>query len=185
MKVPARHTVDRQAKGMRQIRQVVLGQVDDVRIRHAVPDVWERIPGLHVRLEGQLPSGKNAQGMRYEKAKTVWDRPSMWKHPKTRFVRWRADAEKQMQLQLGRWKSLLPLNVPLMMYVWYWPGDRLIRDRSGMLDALFHLLERTGVIVNDGLIEDPIWRTMPMDRTAPRVHLTRCAASPAVQGGEG
>ena len=38
-----------------------------------------------------------------------------------------------------------------------------------MEDALFHLLERAGIVANDGLIEDPLWRTMPMDKQDPRV----------------
>lgn len=116
-----------------------------------------------------MPSGKNQIGIQLEAAVVPFAPATVHHHPNARFERWRRDAERQLLPQLGAWRASLPLSVPMLMYVWYWPGDRRTRDRSGMEDALFHLLEHTGVIVNDRLIEDPLWHTMPLDKRDPRV----------------
>ena len=147
--------------------------VDELRQNLVSVAPWARVPGLHVTLSGQLPSGKNQIGLRWE------DDPSetlgevrlqrLVKHPNRRFSQWRDDALKQLQPQLAEWRKSLPIVTPVMLYIFYWPKDRRIRDRSGMLDALFHLLERSGIVADDGLIEDPLWRTMPLDKKHPRV----------------
>ena len=131
--------------------------------------LWEQVPGLRLLLEGQLPSGKNQVGIQREEQLIPLVAAPVRHHPNARFERWRRDAECQLLSQLTAWRASLPLVVPMLMYVWYWPGDRRIRDRSGMTDALFHLFEHAGIIANDRLIEDPLWRTMPLDTKRPRV----------------
>ncbi len=145
------------------------GQVnvlEDLRGSLARAAPWARLDGLHLELRGQLPSGKNRQILRATGANGAVSR-----HPAVRFERWRADAARQLLVQLQAWRILLPIAVPVLLYVWYWPGDRITRDRSGIQDALYHLFEWSGIVRNDKWIEDPIWRTMPLDRTAPRTHL--------------
>lgn len=131
--------------------------------------LWEQVPGLRLMLEGQLPSGKNQVGIQHEAPVVPLAPATVRHHPNARFERWRRDAERQLLPQLGSWRASLPLAMPLLMYVWYWPSDRRTRDRSGMTDALFHLFEHAGIITNDRLIEDPLWRTMPLDKKHPRV----------------
>jgi len=144
-------------------------EVDQLRRRVEVSALWDRIPGLRLELHGQLPSGKNQVGIQHEAPVVPLGPAPVHRHPNARFERWRRDAEKQLLLQIGSWRASLPVSVPMLMYLWYWPGDRRTRDRSGMLDALCHLLEHAGVIANDRLIEDPLWRTMPLDKQDPRV----------------
>ena len=132
---------------------------------------WMVIPGLRLTLTGQLPGGKNRVGIKVTKGVCEWDVGRPCRHPYPRFSQWRKDAEIQLLSQLQSWRVVLPLSVPMLMYVWYTPGDRKIRDRTGMEDALFHLLERAGVVSDDGLIEDPLWRTMPLIRRGARVEI--------------
>lgn len=156
-------------KGPARPRAVYPPEMDRVRRRLEVSAMWTQMPGLRLVLHGQLPNGKNRIGIRQEEAEVPFKTGKSRRHPYPRFDRWRRDAEKQVLLQVGQWRASLPIAVPMLMYVWCWSSDRRIRDRSGMEDALFHLLERAGIISNDGLVEDPLWRTMPMDKQDPRV----------------
>lgn len=146
-----------------------LPELDQLRRRLELSALWDQVPGLRLELHGQLPSGKNQVGIQHEAPVVPFERGTVHRHPNARFERWRRDAEKQLLLQIGPWRASLPVSVPMLMYIWYWPGDRRTRDRSGMEDALFHLLEHAGIIANDRLIEDPLWRTMPLDKKNPRV----------------
>ena len=150
-------------------RAVYLPEMDRMRRSLEVSAMWTQVPGLRLVLHGQLPSGKNQVGIRREESAVPFELATTRHHPNARFERWRRDAEQQLLLQVREWRASLPLSVPLLMYVWYWPGDRRTRDRSGMTDALFHLFEHARIIANDRLIEDPIWRTMPLDKQDPRV----------------
>jgi hypothetical protein len=111
---------------------------------------------LTITLYGQLPSGKNGMGITTEGKR----------YPRKRFAAWRTEALAQLPRGLRAW------NTPVCLIVDYVPGDRRIRDRSGMLDAIFHLLERGRIITNDGLIEDLEWHTFPIDRERPMARLT-------------
>ncbi len=150
-------------------------EVEQLRQSLACATPLAGVPGLRLSLLGQLPSGKNQIRLRWEKAYGLSQSDGIGllsqlrKHPDRRFFTWRDDAMKQLLPQVVKWRSMLPLTTPMMMYVAYWPGDHRTRDRSGMLDALFHLFERAGIIANDRLIEDPLWRTMPLDKKHPRV----------------
>jgi len=150
-------------------RVTYLPELDQPRRRLELSALRDQVPGLRLVLHGQLPSGKNQVGIRHEASVVRLAPATVRRHPNARFERWRRDAEKQLLPQVGPWRASLPVSVPILMYVWYWPGDRRTRDRSGMLDALFHLLEHAGIIANDRLIEDPLWRTMPLDKQDPRV----------------
>jgi len=150
-------------------RVTYLPELAQLRRRPELSAPWNQVPGLRLVLHGQLPSGKNQVGIRHEAPVGPLAPATVRRHPNARFERWRRDAEKQLLLQIGSWRASLPVSVPMLMYVWNWPGDRRTRDRSGMLDALCHLLEHAGVIANDRLIEDPLWRTMPLDKQDPRV----------------
>jgi len=152
-----------------------VNEVEEMRQLLACATPLAGVPGLRLSLLGQLPSGKNQIGLRWEKAYGLSESDGieplfqLRKHPDRRFFTWRDDAMKQLLPQVMKWRSVLPLTAPTMMYVAYWPGDHRMRDRSGMLDALFHLFERALIIANDRLIEDPLWRTMPLDTKHPRV----------------
>ena len=112
-------------------------EMDRVRRRLEVSAMWTQVPGLRLVLHGQLPSGKNQVGICREEAEVPFEPGKVRRHPNARFERWRRDAEKQLLLQVGQWRALLPMSVPLLMYIWYWPGDRRTRDRSGMKTPCF------------------------------------------------
>lgn len=90
-------------------------------------------------LDGQCPSGKNA---------VVITRTGK-RFPGKRFVKWRTEALKQIAPQIKKFKSWLPLSVPVDVEVGYTAGDRRRRDVPGILDAIWHLLERAGVVTDD------------------------------------
>lgn len=183
IEVVRKRTRPGEPRAERLMREQQLVSIDAMRAEHLGPLLWQRVPGLHLSLQGQLPSGKNGIGLRYDPVASVSESAGPRKHPRDRFVSWRTDAEKQILTQLRAWQVPLPIRVPMLMYVWYWPGDRIARDRSGMQDALYHLFERSGLIANDKLIEDPIWRTMPLDRQAPRTEIVLCPMIPFVSEG--
>jgi hypothetical protein len=59
--------------------------------------------------------------------------------------------------------------MPVTLTVTYWPGDVRVRDVSGMLDALMSLLVWVGVLQDDGLIWDVVWKRQGVNRKFPKV----------------
>ncbi len=101
--------------------------------------------------------------------------------PKSRFPKWRDEALKQLAAQVTREVNRqlcrardvhFPITTKCKLVVDYVPGDRIVRDISGMLDALCHVLERAGIVKCDGLIRDCEWHEFEMDRKEPMVTLT-------------
>lgn len=111
-------------------------------------------------LSGKLPSGKNA----------VIVTRTGHRFPAKRFTEWRTLALKELQAQCDGIPQ--PLRHRLALIVDYTPGDLRVRDVAGMLDAICHLLERSGLIENDGLIRDCTWHEFPMDRARPQATVT-------------
>jgi Holliday junction resolvase RusA-like endonuclease len=116
----------------------------------------------------QLPSGKNAVKMTRKGHR----------YPDERFTAWRTKALHELQSQCDGFPQ--PIRHKLALIVDYTPGDRRTRDVAGMLDAICHLLERSGLIENDGLIRDCTWHEFEMDRKKPQavVTLRRLEAEP-------
>ena len=110
-------------------------------------------------LEGQLPSGKG-------QIRKVFLRGKLVHYPQARFVKWRADACKQL---VGQFQETISWQCA--MDAQYTPGDLKTRDVSGLLDALFHLFGYAGVIKDDGLIREVHWREHPLDRKSPMVRI--------------
>lgn len=65
-----------------------------------------------------------------------------------------------------------PIRHKVKLIVDYTPGDRRVRDVAGMMDALCHLLERSGLIENDGLIRECEWHEFEMNRAQPQACVT-------------
>lgn len=113
-----------------------------------------------ILLLGQCLSGKNGikmnrKGHHYATA---------------RFKAWREDAMTQLRA-LGCIPRT-PIDYPVHFKAWYWAGDRITRDATGMQDALFHLLEHSKILKNDGLIKDVTWRYQGLNRKNPKVEFT-------------
>jgi len=107
-------------------------------------------------LKGQIPSGKNAM----QTTRTGRH------YPLKRFVDWRSNVEAQIRQQVGFPKAQ---EGPCAASFAYFPGDLRRRDVPGMIDALFHVLERFGLVKDDSLIVDVTWKKWPLDRENPRV----------------
>jgi Holliday junction resolvase RusA-like endonuclease len=112
------------------------------------------VPEAQFTLFGQLPSGKNQQGV---------DPVHHHHYPNRRFSEWRERALRQL--------PKCRLEGALTLYADYYPGDERTRDVSGVLDALFHLFEKGFLVWNDSQVKNVTWRTMPVDRKAPRIHI--------------
>lgn len=106
-------------------------------------------------LSGQLPSGKNS---------VVVTRTGH-RFPAKRFQDWRTQALTQLQAQCDGIPQ--PIRHKLHLAVRYTPGDLRTRDVAGMMDAICHLLERSGLIENDGQIRECSWYENEMDRKQP------------------
>lgn len=114
---------------------------------------------IQLTIQGQIPSGKNQQQLLFRNGKVV-------KYPNKRFVEWRKDAA----MQIIRQRVPGNLTRPVALACTYFPGDRRVRDVSGMLDALFHLLVHSKILKDDGLIYDVTWTRMAVSK-APKVML--------------
>jgi Holliday junction resolvase RusA-like endonuclease len=94
---------------------------------------------IELYLKGQCPSGKNA---------VVVTRTGH-RFPAKRFKEWREDALLQLKPQLTKWKDCLPFNRPISIQVYYTTKDLRRRDVPGILDAIWHLLEKANIVTDD------------------------------------
>lgn len=100
-----------------------------------------------LNIPGNCPSGKNQQLTRWDKdGKKV-------KAADKRFLAWRNAAQSEIHLAL-RGRPDLPLRGRLRAKILYTPGDHILRDVPGIMDAIWHLLEHSGVIQNDAQIRE-------------------------------
>lgn len=111
-------------------------------------------------LTGPIVSGKNQIQLSYRNGR-------IFKYPNKRFVEWRNRAADQLALQEYR----ATLSGRLKLTVRYTPGDAIRRDLTGMLDALFHLLEHTGIVENDYQIKCVEWHDAAMQRNQGKVEV--------------
>ncbi len=120
---------------------------------------------LTVTIPGNCPSGKNQVDICYDcdgKERRIPDKV---------FTAWRTRALQDLALAL-RGRRDLPLRGALIATVIYTPGDARCRDVPGVMDALWHLLERGGLVENDGQIRGVIWTERPVDGALAGVVLT-------------
>ena len=89
--------------------------------------------------------------------------------PRKSWAKWRDEAVNQV-------KSQLPINFETLtervnVRLTYLAGDLRRRDQPAILDSIFHVLERSGVVQDDTLI----WvneSTRGFDRENPRAEIT-------------
>ena len=122
--------------------------------------LYDTMTNITFVIHGQLPSGKNqvfinGKGQRY---------------PNARFKAWKAEALATVKQQLHHVK--LPLTNKVGLIVDYVPSDHRRRDVSGMLDAVCHLLEKAGVLVDDAQIKDCVWRSYEVDKDRSKATIT-------------
>ena len=110
-------------------------------------------------ITGQIRGGKNNMGV------------SRTGHhfPKKNWAKWRDEAVQQIQAQMPT--GYPPFTEPVNVRLEYWAGDRRRRDQPAILDSIFHVMERAGVVADDTLI----WVTESSrgyDKANPRAILT-------------
>jgi len=117
------------------------------------------VPRLVLRLTSQVRGGKNGMGV------TRTGRH----YAKPTFKRWRDDAVRQIHQQLPfPWTAIA---VPCNVRIDYVAEDRRRRDFPAICDALWHALERAGVVTDDTLLW-PAQSSRRYDKAAPGVTIT-------------
>jgi Holliday junction resolvase RusA-like endonuclease len=99
-------------------------------------------------LTGQLPSGKN-------QVQLLWRNGKIQRYPNKVFTNWRAKAALEL---LEQKRPQVALSAPISLSCDYWPGNRIVRDVSGQLDAIFSLLVYAHIVKDDGLVYSVLWR---------------------------
>ena len=90
------------------------------------------------------------------------------RYPTKRFQVWRdavVDRLQEYAIIENRYigfRGVFNPKCPLRCSIIYTPNDRRTRDIPGMEDAIYHCLERAGVIANDGLIKCSSFTTMKL-----------------------
>ena len=118
--------------------------------------------GLRITLIGQVRGGKNNMGVT----------KSGRHYPGKLFAKWSKDAIEQIDRQVFKKLIIRPLFTDqVSMTLDYVAGDRRRRDFPAICDALFHCLERSGVVADDSLI----WierSSRGYDKERPRCEIT-------------
>ena len=121
-----------------------------------------------ITISGQCPSGKNAMKVTR----------SGHHYAGARFKAWRACAIEAIRNQLP--KNFQMFTKPVDIRLDYFAGDRRRRDQPGIQDAIWHVLEKAGVVKDDALLW-ALQSSRALDKTSPRVVITFLCAT---QNGE-
>ena len=115
-------------------------------------------PGVSLRIVicGQIRGGKNNM---------VVTRSGLH-FPKPEWAKWRDEAVRGVKEQLS--KSFKTIGQPVNVRVTYVAGDRRRRDCPAIFDAVWHVLEKAGVVADDTLLW-PVESSRSYDKDSPRV----------------
>lgn len=69
--------------------------------------------------------------------------------PRPEWARWRDAAVKEVRTQAG---DSTPISEPTDIELHYYAGDKRRRDMPAVVDAVFHVLEKAGVVADDSLL---------------------------------
>lgn len=120
-------------------------------------------------LQGQIRGGKN----------NVQITRTGHRYPNKLFASWRDGAVWQL-LQQAPEQQFNGMSSCKRHTAWqgkceaiidYTPGDLKVRDVPAMMDALWSVLVKAGVLDDDGLIREVVWREHPLDRKTPMVRI--------------
>ena len=111
-----------------------------------------------IKIHGQIRGGKNNM---------VVTRGGLH-FPKPEWAKWRDLAVALVQVQLsGDWN---PISKPVNVRVTYVAGDRRRRDCPAIFDAVWHVLEKAGVVADDTLLW-PVESSRSYDKDSPRCEI--------------
>jgi Holliday junction resolvase RusA-like endonuclease len=89
-------------------------------------------------------------------------------YPNRKWAAWRDGVVMALKVQ----RRGICFDAPCTIAVDYWPGDKIRRDVPGMEDALWHCLERAGIVEDDCLFVNCHWNHISIDRQNPRAQIT-------------
>lgn len=113
---------------------------------------------LRLTLAGQVRGGKN--NIRITK--------TGHRYPNAKWAVWRDEAVDQIKRQLPA--DFKPFTGPCSVQFHYYAKDRIRRDAPAIIDAVWHVLEKAGVVTDD----THLWPTVSSrdyDKQNPRVEL--------------
>ena|SRR3990167_574553 len=122
---------------------------------------WKVGMKINLTIYGQIKSGKNKMQI----ARTGRH------YPLKAWAEWRDNVVANLEVYVYQSGIKFPINEPCRVEALYWKGDRRRRDVPGMMDALWHCLERAKIVTDDKLFEDVTWIMKGLDRKNPRVEI--------------
>ena len=87
-------------------------------------------------------------------------------YPLPAFAKWRDDVIRQIDHI-----NVLTFDKPCSIQFSYWKGNLIKRDVPGMIDAIFHVLEKAKFITDDSLFVNVHWLDMGLDKKNPRLKI--------------
>ena len=115
---------------------------------------------VKIKLKGQVRGGKNNMGI------TKTGRH----YPNKKFAAWRDEMICQVNRQVELIKEFKQITGPCSIDITYTAGDKRRRDVPAILDALWHVFERSGVVKDDSLIGNVTFRKS-YDKENPNVEI--------------
>lgn len=109
-------------------------------------------------INGQLRGGKNA----------ILTTRTGHRYPNPSWAKTRDEVLKQIMSQ----RKNPPITQRSKITINYWPGDKRRRDVPGMMDFVFHVLEKAGVVKDDALFADVYFVTMEVNQGKPWASIT-------------
>ena len=120
---------------------------------------------MKLTIAGQVRGGKNQMQVD----------PRTGRHyPNAKWAAWRDAVVMIIKAQ-----SRVQFTIPLYAEIRYRPGDARRRDVPALQDALWHCLEKAGIVADDSLIQDVNWKTLNVDRENPGVEIIPSAKGAA------
>jgi Holliday junction resolvase RusA-like endonuclease len=116
---------------------------------------------IELRITGQVRGGKNNMGVSKtgihypKKAFSVWSKAAIAEV----VSQWRGEHYYDRNAQHDPVES----EKAIWQFI-YTPSDRRRRDVPAILDAVFHVLERAGVVSDDAIIKQLTFTTNPPDK---------------------
>lgn len=110
---------------------------------------------IEFEILGQPKSGKNNMGVSR----------SGHHYPKAAWAEWR----NRVVGGLAGLPGMRCFQTECRMIVKYWHGDKRRRDIPGMVDALYHCLERAQILKDDSLVKELHWEPQGYNKANPRV----------------
>lgn len=84
-------------------------------------------------------------------------------YPKKNFVIFRNKFITEIKKQLSNKLNFKTITIPVKLTLWYKPNDKIKRDATAVLDAVFHILEHCNILENDNLIKRIDYQELNMD----------------------